>query len=242
VRVEEEPVADARDLVEQSPRRDEVVQEAGAEGRVEAAVGGEVCLLEVVDDELGVPAAEELLHEPRPLDVLPTPLDPEDSLRSLGGRKLERVPALEGGELEDAPGRAEPLGEGLDPSVARVVELAAVRLAVDLEARAPGSEGGEALRDLRVAGHGLGPAQVSANRVGASSSSTEPEYRKLRSVSDASDAGDEYVTVASTRGSPVEYPPRWKPAVLQKRSEPFGPVNVRTSVAGMRCSSSSSDG
>jgi hypothetical protein len=65
---------------------------------------------------------------------------------------------------------------------------------------------------------------------------------KLRTVSDASEAGDEYVAVASTRGRVVEKPPRWKPAVLQKRSVPAGPVNVCTASGGIRASSSSSVG
>jgi len=59
----------------------------------------------------------------------------------------------------------------------------------------------------------------------------------LRSVSDASDAGDEYVTVESTRGLAVAKPPRWKPLVLQKMIVPFGAVNVLIASAGIRCAS-----
>lgn len=45
-------------------------------------------------------------------------------------------------------------------------------------------------------------AQLSAKRVTSSSSSSEPANEWLRSVSDASEAGDEYVAVARTRGRP----------------------------------------
>ena len=56
----------------------------------------------------------------------------------------------------------------------------------------------------------------------------DPVNRKLRSVKDASEAGEEYVAVASTRGLSVANPPRWKPAVLHNTIVPFGAVNVRT--------------
>jgi hypothetical protein len=40
----------------------------------------------------------------------------------------------------------------------------------------------------------------------------------------------------------VENPPRWKPAVLQKISVPFGATKAWAAEAGMRASSSSSVG
>ena len=50
------------------------------------------------------------------------------------------------------------------------------------------------------------------------------------------------MAVARTRGFVVENPPRWKPAVLQDRRVPAGPVKVLTAAEGIRASSSSSVG
>ena len=44
-----------------------------------------------------------------------------------------------------------------------------------------------------------------------------------------SEAGEQYVAVASTRGFVVAKPPRWKPLVLQRTIVPLGAVNVFTS-------------
>ena len=63
----------------------------------------------------------------------------------------------------------------------------------------------------------------------------------MRFVSEASEAGEQYVTVESTRGFVSAKPPRCRPLVLQKISVPFGAVKVRTSSAGTNFASSSSD-
>ena len=57
--------------------------------------------------------------------------------------------------------------------------------------------------------------------------------RSSATVSDASEAGEEYVAVASTRGFVVEKPPRWKPARVAEDQRPLRAVNAVIEEAGI---------
>ena len=111
-------------------------------------------------------------------DVLGAAFEAEDALGRVGRGELHGVRTLERRELQDRARLSEPAEELPDPPVAGVVDLAAEGYAVDLEARAPGCERGEATRErfgVRCRCQ-VGP-QVTAKRARASSSSSAPVKR-----------------------------------------------------------------
>ncbi len=78
----------------------------------------------------------------------------QNPLGGLGHAELERMGALERGQLEDRARRSEPLEEGLDPLVVGIVDLAAEALP-SISIRVLRARAGDALRDHLAIGRPL---------------------------------------------------------------------------------------